>query len=118
MIKIMQMDADAAGAQGKLLTECGEALETAREAMSELRDAQDGSFWTTDGSSPELIRALKGKYDGAVKWIEDLQQELEIAASNYVEMVDSTELLDEQQKAQYRTIGNRFTPTTRGPIAI
>ncbi|WP_309127393.1 hypothetical protein [Microbacterium sp.] len=113
MAKIIQLDAEMADSQFKLLVECTEMLDKCQETAESLREGQSSLVWTADGKSVDLAAALTSKYNSSVLWLTELRKELREASENLDRAVKDTTLLDDTQKSQYQNL--LYRAVGRGP---
>lgn len=103
-MKVIQMNADYAYSQVKLLEECVDALNSSEKVMVRLREGQTTALWTADGKSVALTQALQGGYNAAHLWLNELRLKLEEATVNLLKAIEDTDQLDDAQKAYYQTL--------------
>lgn len=99
--KSLEMDADAATNQVKLVVDAHEALEKSYGALVILAEGQTTSIWTADGKSVPLAAELTAKYNAALKWYATIHAELIQAAENLSAAIKETTALDETSQAGY-----------------
>lgn len=104
VMKVMQMNADYADSQVKLLQECVETLASSRKVMVNLREGQTASLWTADGKAVALTDALKGRYNSAQLWLDEIGRQLEEARVDLETAIKETDQLDDGQKAYYQNL--------------
>lgn len=112
-MKVIQMDADYAYSQVKLLEKCVDALNSSQKVMVNLREGQTAALWTADGKAVALTEALKGRYNSAQLWLNELGEKLELARVNLLKAIEETDQLDAAQKAYYQ---NLVYNVSGGPI--
>ena len=117
---MIQLNAEMANSQSKLLVECTDLLDKCLDLTESLREGQTALVWTEDGKAVELAKVLTSKYESSVKWLTDLRKELLEAKENLDKAIKETTLLDEAQKASYQNllytaVGSKLS---NKPIAI
>ncbi|MDQ0614177.1 hypothetical protein QF046_001818 [Microbacterium sp. W4I4] len=116
----VQMDADTADSQTKLIIESRQSVAESRKVMASLGEGQTAVLWTDDGRSVDLMRELKARYDAAQLWLDSIDRSLDEAARNLNKAISETTQLDADQKVQYQNLLYRAVGTTtpKGPIAV
>jgi hypothetical protein len=117
---LIQLNAEMANSQSKLLVECTDLLDECLSLAQSLGEGQTALIWTEDGKAVDLAKVLTSKYESSVKWLTDLQDELREAKENLDKAIKDTTLLDEAQKASYQNllytaVGSKLS---NKPIAI
>lgn len=99
-----KMDADTAAVQVGLVRDAIETLADSRESLTRVGEGQTEAVWTADGKSVDLAVALRARYESAVKWLDAIESELNIARENLLKAIDETTDIDEASKQKYRTL--------------
>lgn len=110
---------DTAKSQIDLIKEARATLDDSRATLVHLAEGQTESMWTSDGKSVDLIAALSAKYEAALKWLDSIQAELDLASVNLDKAIQETTKLDDDQKASYQNLLYKTVGTGGGkPIAV